>query len=248
MVSASSDSDWQSRTRLLLGDDAVSCLNAARVIVFGAGGVGSWCVEALARAGVGSLTIVDSDTVVPSNINRQLVADTLTAGSPKVTAMARRIYAVNPQCHIHAICSMYNESTAPTFNLAGYDLVVDAIDSVGPKAHLIIEATRLCVPLVSSMGAALKTDITQIRVTRDFRSVQGDALARALRQRFKRTGVWPSRRFTCVYSPQQPPSSMQSEACAADTPNGRKRVNGTLVTTTAAFGLILAQTAIDSLL
>lgn len=234
------------RTALLLGESGIEALAGARVIVFGVGGVGSWCVEALARAGVGELTIVDSDTVAPSNINRQLVADYNTIGQLKVDVMARRIHAINPACRVHAFAGVYDSSTASLFDLDSYDVVVDAIDSLSPKALLIVNATRCRhARLVSSMGAALKTDIMQISVA-EFWKVQGCPLARALRDRFKRSGIRPARKFNCVFSPQLAPNQQlgTSSDGVLETPNGTKRVNGTLVTTTAAFGFVLAQLAL----
>lgn len=238
------------RTELLLGPEGLARLGACRVIVFGVGGVGSWCVEALARSGVGNITVVDSDTVDPTNINRQLVADTTTVGQVKVDVMARRIHAINPACRVHAVCGVYNEATAPLFDLDSYDVVVDAIDSLAPKALLIVNATRCRhARLVSSMGAALKTDIFAIAEA-EFWQVRGCPLARALRDRFKRTGVRPARKFRCVYSPQlvaNHPDAAAATDSPVDTVNGAKRVNGTLVTTTAAFGLALAQLSLNLL-
>ena len=237
------------RAELLLGHDGLEALGASRVILFGVGGVGSWCAEALARSGVGHITLVDSDTVATSNINRQLVADTGTVGRVKVDVMAHRIHAVNPACRIHAIAGIYDETTAASFHLDSYDIVIDAIDSLAPKARLILEATRCRhARLVSSMGAALKTDIFAI-ATAEFWDVAGCPLARALRQRFKRLGQYPSRKFKCVYSPQLVANrELPGVAETADTANGLKRVNGTLVTTTATFGLALAQLAIDTII
>ena len=231
-----------SRTALLLGAPAMDALARARVIVFGVGGVGSWCVEALARSGVGNLTIVDSDSVAPSNINRQMVALHSTVGQLKTTVMARRIRDINPHCRVHAVAGVFNEATADSYRLDDYDVIVDAIDSVGPKALLIQLGTRCRrARLVSSMGAALKTDVFAIAEA-EFGKVTGDPLARALRDRFKRTGMGPSRKFRCVYSPQL--SHNCEDAGTDNTANGTKRINGTLVTTTAAFGLALAQLAI----
>lgn len=235
-----------SRTALLLGNDAMTALANSKIIVFGVGGVGSWCIEALARSGVGAITIVDSDTVATSNINRQLVADTQSIGRLKTTVMAQRILSVNPQCRVHAFAGVYNTATACQFNLNEYDVVVDAIDSVANKALLINTATRCRnTRLVSSMGAALKTDIFAIR-TAEFGKVEGDALARALRNSFKKRGIWPSRKFRCVYSPQSVPNKI--DAGADSTANGMKRINGTVVTTTAAFGLGLAQLALQTII
>lgn len=233
------------RTELLLGGEAVTRLWSARVIVFGVGGVGSWCCEALARAGVGNITVVDSDAVACSNINRQLVADAGTIGQAKVSVMARRIHAVSPECRVHVIAGVYNAQTAPGFDLDSYDVIVDAIDSIDAKMHLILSATSCRhARIVSSMGAALKTDIGRIDVA-EFGRVYGCPLARALRDRMKKAGVWPRRKFRCVFSPQLVDNHV--DAGTDNTANGRKRINGTIVTTTAAFGLRLAQLAIEKL-
>ena len=233
------------RTGLLLGDDAMRRLAEARVIVLGCGGVGSWCVEALARSGVGHITVVDSDTVAVSNINRQLVADFTTVGQLKADVMARRIHNVSPSCRVHAVAGVYTVAVADSFDLDGYDVIVDAIDSLDAKADLILRATRCRhARLVSSMGAALKTDILAVDVA-EFYSVKGCPLARALRDRFKRMGHFPARKFKCVYSPKSQPNC--HELPPSLTANGAKRVNGTLVTATAVFGLLLAQLTLDRL-
>lgn len=232
----------QGRTALLLGDLAMKRLAAARVIVMGCGGVGGWCAEALARSGIGHLTVVDSDTVAPSNINRQIIATYPDLCQLKADAMARRIHAIAPHCRVHAVAGVCTAANMHTFDLDGHDIIVDAIDSVADKTALIVAATACRrARLVSSMGAALKTDPGRIR-TAPFDKVSGDPLARAIRQRLKKTGQKPRRKFACVYSDENVPNRL--EVGPADTPNGTKRVNGTLVTVTAAFGLHLAHLAI----
>lgn len=248
-MSCSDIPEAMQRTALLTGREGLERIRRGRVIVFGVGGVGSWCAEALARAGVGVITVVDSDTVAPGNINRQLVADFTTVGRLKATVMAQRIHAVNPDCHIHAVAGRYDAVSADSFSLDSYDVIVDAIDSVDAKADLIIRATRCRrARLVSSMGAALKPDITAIAVA-EFNKAYGCALARALRNRFKKTGMFPARKFKCVYCPQSVANHAECAEAETDaTPNGTKRVNGTLVTTTATFGLLLAQLALERLM
>lgn len=231
------------RTELLLGQTALERLGRLRVIVFGVGGVGSWCAEALVRSGVGHISLVDSDTVAPSNINRQLIATSETIGRPKVDVAAERLRCINPDIDVRPVHGIYTADTAADFDLGTYDWVVDAIDSLADKALLICNATASSARLVSSMGAACKTDPTQIRIA-EFWKVEGDPLARALRQRFRRSGTFPSRKFKCAYSPQQAPNVRPTEREA--TVNGAKRPNGTVVYVTAAFGLALASVIVTS--
>ncbi len=211
------------RTELLLGEETMRALSRTRVLVVGTGGVGSWCAEALVRTGIGHIALVDSDLVCASNVNRQLMATSATIGEPKVQALARRLREINPSAAISAIEGTYSADTAPAFNLEKYDYVIDAIDSVADKAHLIRNALSIpSVTLYSSMGAARRLDPFRVRAT-EFWKVQGDGLARALRNRFRKSGEFPARKFTCVWSDEPP---------RADA--------GTVMHVTAAFGLALA--------
>lgn len=229
------------RLRPVAGDDGMERLAAARVLVFGIGGVGSWCVEALARSAVGHIAIVDSDTVAASNINRQLPATVDTIGRPKVQILADRIAAINPDAEIKAIEARYTPATAEDFHIEDYDFVIDAIDSLPDKINLILRCTAPATAprkaFFSSMGAARKRDIGKISVA-EFWKVEGCPLARALRTSFRRSGVFPRRKFLCVYSPE-------TIAHRADAPRG---VNGTFMHTTAAFGLTLAQLVLNRIL
>lgn len=229
------------RSRLLLGDDGIDALSRARVIVFGIGGVGSWCVESLVRTGIRNITIVDSDCVCDSNINRQLMADTSTVGHVKVDAMAARIRQINPGCNVTAIRAIYCEETAASFGIENYDYVIDAIDSLKDKAALILHATSTPgVKLFSSMGAALKLDPAHIAVT-EFWKVQGCPLAASLRRKFKKDGKFPRRKFKCVYSPEL----LKNKAVADDT---AERANGSLSHITGIFGLTLASLVIQDVI
>ena len=236
------------RSELLLGSECMQRLAHCRVIVFGVGGVGSWCVEALARSGVGHITMVDSDCVAVSNINRQLPALADTVGRPKVEVMRERLLQINPQIEAEAVCCLYNEETAGDFDLDSYDYVIDAIDTLDCKARLIQHALRSRCTLFSSMGAALKMHITQIAVA-NFDKVQGCPLARALRQKFKRAGTMPRRKFKCVYSPELLKNREESVASAeggqAAEIKSRSRSNGTLMHAVATFGLMLAGPVIE---
>ncbi len=188
------------RSELLMGADVMECIADKRVIIFGVGGVGSWCAESLIRSGITQLTIVDSDRVCITNINRQLMATTKTVGRVKTDVLRERLLDINPNAHITAIQGIYSAEMREQYHLEQYDYVIDAIDSLKDKADLILTATRLKgVTLFSSMGAALKMDPTRIHVA-EFWKVTGDPLARALRQRFKRDKQFPAHRFLCVYS------------------------------------------------
>ena len=227
-----------SRTEALLGVDAVMRLASARVAVVGVGGVGSWCAEALARTGVGAMTLVDDDVVAPSNLNRQCPATAATLGRRKVEAMRERLLAINPLCKVEAIAARYPEGLPVGFSLKDFDFVVDAIDSVDCKAELILAATEAGVPLASSMGAALRLDPTKVAVRR-FDKVEGDGLARALRQRFKRLGRYPSAPFRCVCSTEAPRQ--------LPTDDDGRQVKGSVMPVTCAFGMALAAEVVSAL-
>lgn len=242
------------RTSLLLGDDVLQRLQSIKVIIFGVGGVGSWCAESIVRSGVKHLTIVDNDTVADTNINRQLMATTKTVGQIKVDALKERLLDINPDADIKALHEVYCEETAGSFCLESYDFVVDAIDSLKDKANLILHVTRLAkaiangdvisggatgrLTLFSSMGAALRIDPTKIRVT-EFWKVRNDALARALRNKFKHTKQMPATKFKCVYSEEVP---MENKGMLADgdTCGYKVQINGSLSHVTGIFGLTLA--------
>ncbi|MDE6693306.1 MAG: tRNA threonylcarbamoyladenosine dehydratase [Muribaculaceae bacterium] len=224
-------SDLQ-RAGLLFGPENMERIARVRVIVIGVGGVGSWCAEALVRTGVGHLTIVDADTVDITNINRQLPATSLTVGQPKVEVLARRLREIRPTAHIMAIHDFYSADNADSFGLEDYDIVIDAIDSVASKAHLMLHATSIPgIKLYSSMGAARRLDPSRIQDA-EFWKVRGCPLARALRDRFKKTGERPRRKIRCVFSDE--------------TPSGEPK--GTFMPVTAGFGMRLASLAIRDLI
>ena len=226
------DSEY-SRVQLLLGDEALERLARQRVIIFGVGGVGSWCAECLVRTGISQLTIVDFDSVCPSNINRQLMATTTTIGLPKVEVLKERLLAINPQAQITALQQMFTEETADAFHLDSYDYIIDAIDSLKDKAALILLACQEQATLYSSMGAALKLDPSRIRTT-EFWKIEGDPLARTLRKRFKHEGRYPARKFTCVYSDEPPREHIPGQP------------NGSIAHITAIFGFTLASLVINN--
>ena len=174
------------REELLLGADMMEVIASKRVIIFGVGGVGSWCAESLVRSGIEQLTIVDSDRVCMTNVNRQLMATTKTVGKVKVDVLKERLLDINPAANITAIQDIYSAETAESFHLSSYDYIIDAIDSLKDKADLILRATKTDAKFFASMGAALKMDPTKISVA-EFWKVKGCPLAAALRRKFKPT-------------------------------------------------------------
>lgn len=205
----------QRRTELLLGSDNLVKIQSVRVLIFGLGGVGSWCAESLVRSGVRNITIVDSDRVCVTNCNRQLMATATTVGQVKVEALKNRLLDINPDANIEAIQKIYSAESAESFHMEDYDYIIDAIDSLKDKADLILRATALPerVVFVSSMGAALRRDPFMVRQA-EFWKVNGDPLARALRRKFKHMKVKPSRKFMCVYSEEKPMENMGvNKAC-----------------------------------
>ena len=238
-----------SRTRLLLGDEAMERIAQTRVIVFGTGGVGSWCAECLLRSGIRRITLVDCDKVAPSNCNRQLMATSKTIGMVKVEALRQRLLDIAPEAEIHALEKFFCKENAHEFGLEGYDYIIDAIDSLQDKAELILRATSLpaSVTFISSMGAALRIDPFKVREA-EFWNVKGDALARALRNRFKKDKTFPSRKFRCVYSEEQPMPNKGQTAETSDTLVGSKvHVNGSICQVTAVFGMCIASMVIKDL-
>ena len=219
--------DFFSRSEALLGPEGMDRLRNARVILFGVGGVGSWCAEALIRTGLIHLTLVDGDVVQPSNVNRQLPATRETIGRPKVEALRERLLTINPDAEIVAINAMYKGEALSPFNF-----LIDAIDSVVAKTDLIINATRVRgMKVFSSMGAALRFDPTAV-TTGELMSIKGDALAKAVRARMKKIGLHPYRKVRCVYSTEQ------AQAC---------ETRGSLMQVTAVFGCTLASMVINAL-
>ena len=236
------------RTELLIGTEAMKLMVQKRVIVFGVGGVGSWCVESLVRTGIGHITIVDADLVCESNTNRQLMATTVTVGQSKVEALKKRLLEINPELDILALQRIYTEESAEDFHLERYDYIIDAIDSLKDKVSLILRATSTDAVFFSSMGAALKSDPTKIKVA-EFWNVKGDPLARALRQRFKKLQTFPQHKFRCVFSEEvmQNCGNVVKESSVGILP-AKSQVNGTLAHITAIFGFMLAGLVVEDIL
>lgn len=231
------------RLTLLIGDEAMASVRNKRLIIFGVGGVGSWCAESLIRSGISHLTIVDCDRVCVTNVNRQLQATTKTIGRVKVEVLKERLMEINPSAEINAMQEVYSAANAEMFHLEDYDYVIDAIDSLENKMQLIMHATSCQGKLFSSMGAALKIDPTQIKVA-EFWEVQGCPLARALRKKMNRKGLVPQKKFLCVYSPElltnKGSVSVDCQDAAIEGLSSKAQVNGTMAHITAIFGFTIA--------
>ena len=232
------------RTELLLGKDTTTRIANTRVIIFGVGGVGSWCAESLIRSGIGHLTMVDFDRVCTTNINRQLMATTETVGQLKAEVLKERLLTINPSADIVAIPQMYTAETADSFQLDRYDYIIDAIDSLDNKVLLIRRACDSSATFFSSMGAALKMDPLKIDVA-EFWKVKGCPLAAALRRKFKKSQIFPSKKFKCVYSEELLENKGELPLDEKGIP---MRANGTIAHTTAIFGFTLAGLVIQDIL
>jgi tRNA A37 threonylcarbamoyladenosine dehydratase len=236
------DSPLFERTRILVGEAGVARLNNARVLVAGLGGVGSFAAEALARAGVGHLTLVDHDRVAPSNLNRQLLALHSTLGRPKVEVMGERVRDINSGCDLVLLDRFIHGDTVADLLATGFHAVLDAIDSLSSKTALIADTYGARIPLVSSMGAGGRRDATRIR-SGDLMDSAGCPLARVVRQRLRRRGV--GRGVLAVWSDEPPAPPLPPE------PTGRGRaraVNGTLSYLPALFGMTLAGLVIQRII
>ena len=223
--------DMFSRTRMLLGKEAMDRLRQARVAVFGIGGVGGHAVEALVRSGVGALDLIDSDRVVISNLNRQIIATRDTLGMLKVEAAKARVLSINPNCQVKTYPIFYLPETADRFDFSQYDYVVDAIDTVAGKLQLIEAAKAAGVPVISSMGAGNKLDPTVFRVA-DIAETSVCPLARVMRRELKKRGI---DHVKVVYStePALTPGPAEEETSRRSTP-------GSTAFVPAVAGLILA--------
>lgn len=184
------------RTVGMLGEEAVERLKAARVLIVGVGGVGGFATEALARAGVGHITVIDADNVAPSNLNRQIIATHSTLGMLKVDAIKQRIVDINPLAEVKTLPIFYDESTASEVDLCAYDYVLDCIDSVRSKLLLIKKSIEAGAPIISSMGAGNKLDPTRFKVS-DISKTHTDPLAKVIRTELRREGIT---HLKCVWS------------------------------------------------
>jgi tRNA A37 threonylcarbamoyladenosine dehydratase len=238
--------DIFNRARLLLGDEGMKRIASKRVLLFGVGGVGSWCAESLVRSGVVHLTIVDADTVNVTNVNRQLMATTRTVGQVKVEALKERLLEINPEADITPVQKLFTAENAAEFQLDSYDYIIDCIDSLKDKTALLELASHSPATLFSSMGAALKIDPTRIRVA-EFWDVNGDPLARAIRKKFRKEGRETGKPILCVYSDELLENQGEAEEPANEIVR-KACVNGSLAHITAIFGHTLAGLVLKDIL
>lgn len=233
---------WLERTELLLGEDKLNTLRRANVLVVGLGGVGAYAAEMIARSGVGRMTIVDADIVVPSNINRQLVALHSTIGEEKSEILSRRLKDINPDIELTVIARyISDEQTDILLDSSPFDYVVDAIDTLSPKVALIKGALDRGLPLVSSMGAGAKTDPTRVEI-KDISKTHHCPLAHMLRKRLHRQGI--RRGFHAVFSAEE-----RREGAMIISEEQHKKSNvGTISYLPAVFGCACASVVIRGLL
>jgi tRNA A37 threonylcarbamoyladenosine dehydratase len=232
---------WLERTELLFGEEKLATLRRAHVLVVGLGGVGAYAAEMIVRAGVGRLTIADADKVNPSNINRQLVALHSTIGRPKAEVLAARLRDINPEVELTVVDKyICDEATDEILDAAPYDFVVDAIDTLSPKAALIKGALDRGIPLVSSMGAGAKTDPTRVEI-RDISASHHCPLAHMLRKRLHKWGIRTG--FWAVFSPEP----IREGAMILCDETNKKSNLGTVSYMPAVFGCACASVVIRGL-
>lgn len=228
------------RTEMLLGREGMARLNAAHVAVFGLGGVGSWCAEALARSGVGALTLIDHDEVGLTNLNRQAEATVSTLGRPKAQAMAERAADINPECRLTVLAEKYEPETRERFFGTRYDYVVDCIDLVSCKLDLIETALSRGLPILSSLGTGNKLDPSQFRIG-DLAQTEGCPLARVVRKELRARGIVHHK---VVFSPE--PARKPLDCGEAPIP-GRRSVPASIMWVPAAAGLLMASEVVSDL-
>ncbi len=234
-------SDWQARTLLILGEEGLKKLESSRVLIVGLGGVGAYAAEMICRAGVGSITIVDGDTVHPTNRNRQLPALKSTEGMVKAEVMGRRLKDINPDINLTIIAEYVKDKRMEEILDHGFDYVIDAIDTLSPKIFLIYHSMIRKYPVVSSMGAGGKFDPLQISVS-DISATTNCPLARILRKRLHRLGIREG--FTAVYSPEE---VNKSKVVSTTGEQNKASVVGTISYMPAAFGIACSSVVIRDL-
>ncbi len=236
--------DELSRTRLLLGAEAVERLARARVDVFGLGGVGGYVVEALARSGIGALDLIDNDRISPSNMNRQILATRSTVGVAKTMAAAERVREIAPDCVVRTYDLFFLPETAGEFDFTQFDYVVDAVDTVTAKLQLAESARAAGVPIISAMGTGNKLDPTAFRVA-DISKTTVCPLARIMRKELRKRGI---NHLKVVYSTETPVRAETEEAPDLSEHPGRRDIPGSVAFVPGAAGLILAGEVIRDLI
>lgn len=219
------------RSSALLGKGATEKLKSKKVALFGVGGVGSFCLEALVRTGVGEIHIFDSDCVEITNLNRQIIATTDTLGQPKVAVAKKRCESINPKVKIIPFEVFYYPENSSDFNLSQYDYIIDAIDSVSSKVELILRAQESNVPIISSMGTGNKLNPLGFKIA-DIYKTEGCPLAKKMRYELKKRGI---KKLKCLYSPEKPIKSENAQI-------------GSAVFVTGTAGLVIAGEVIKDLL
>ncbi|ERI84707.1 tRNA threonylcarbamoyladenosine dehydratase [Bacteroides pyogenes] len=236
------EENWQQRTELLLGKDKMNRIRAAHVLVVGLGGVGAYAAEMLCRAGVGRMTLVDADTVQPTNMNRQLPAMHSTLGRPKAEVLAERYKDINPEIELTVLPVYLKDDGIPALlDSARFDFIVDAIDTISPKCFLIYEAMNRRIRIVSSMGAGAKSDITQVRFA-DLWDTYHCGLSKAVRKRLQKMGM--KRKLPVVFSTEQ---ADPKAVLLTDEERNKKSTCGTVSYMPAVFGCYLAEYVIKRL-
>lgn len=231
------------RTQRLLGADAMEKLKNAHVAVFGIGGVGGHAVEAVVRSGVGTVTIVDSDEVAVSNINRQLIATTRTVGRKKVDVMKEHLLDINPEIQVNSHCCFFLPETREDFDFSKYDYVIDAVDTVTAKLALVEACKEAGVPIISSMGAGNKLDPTAFEVT-DIYKTSVCPLAKVMRKELKARNI---KHLKVVYSKEIPLTPIEDEAFVSDEKRTRRATPGSVAFVPSVAGLILAGEVVKDL-
>lgn len=227
---------WQQRTELLLGEEKMERLRKAHVLIVGVGGVGAYAAEMICRAGVGHMTLVDADTVQPTNINRQLPATHSALGRPKTEVLAERFRDINPELDLTVLPVYLKDEAIPELlDSRKFDFIVDAIDTVAPKCYLIYHAMQRGIKIVSSMGAGAKKDITQVRFA-DLWETYHCGLSKAVRKRLQKMGV--KRRLPVVFSTEQ---ADEKAVILVDDEQNKKSTTGTVSYMPAVFGCYLAE-------
>lgn len=227
------------RMEALLGRDAMDKLRNSHVAVLGLGGVGSWAAEALCRAGVGTLTLMDSDAISESNTNRQLYALRSTLGLPKAEVAAARCRDIREDVTVHAIVGTYDAAHREDFFCRDYNYIVDCIDLVSCKLDLIEQARERSIPILCALGTGNKLDASRLQVA-DISKTYGCPLARVMRKELRARSI---QHLKVVFSPEEPHEAAQTEA----PPQGRRSVPGSVVWVPAAAGLLMAQTVVEDL-